>query len=186
MRTFSEVFKTLDLEEFLDSDKGTLYCGPSAPAPPTIMVRHFDGYFTPDLVQPFASVTAAAGEWIDKHHDVAKFVELEKLTEVGLDFVSRPFHVYSTSLSIYVDKLDDPEAPQEIGPMRQAVLKETGHDKDPKTLLIEKVLAKSVMGPAGKTFFDWSTHKFCIVELSLSRNDLLSWKSLEHGGEAED
>jgi hypothetical protein len=173
-----EVYKALDLEEFLDSAKGTLYCGPSGPRVPEIMVRHFDGYFSADLVQPFVGITEAVREWINARPDIAKFVILETLTEVGADFVSRPFHVYQTSLSIYEDRIDRSEVPEEIEQMREALKRELGKSKDERDKIIEKVLERSLLEPASKTYFNWDLRRFWIVELSLIRDDLQRWAAM--------
>lgn len=79
MRTFKEVYSVLELEEFIDSDKGTLYCGPSGLRVPEIMVRHFDGYFSDDLVQFFVNLTEAIREWINGRANIERFVTLETL-----------------------------------------------------------------------------------------------------------
>ena len=178
MRTFREVYSVLDLEEFLDSSKGTLYCGPSGPRVPEIMVRHFDGYFSNDLVQPFVTITEAVRKWIDDRRDFEKFVTLETLTEVGVDFVCRPFHVYQTSLSVYDDRIDLSEIPEEIEQMREALNQAIGKPGNEEERIIEKVIKQSILEPASKTYFNWSSHKFCIVELAMTHDDLQNWARL--------
>jgi hypothetical protein len=178
MRTFREIYSILDLEEFLDSSKGTLYCGPSGPKVPEIMVRHFDGYFSNDLVQAFVTITEAVRKWIYDRPDLEKFVTLETLTEVGIDFIYRPFHIYQTSLRIYDNRADRSETPEEIEQMREALKQIVGRPNNEKEYIIEKVLKQSILESANKTYFDWSSHKFCIVELKMTRDDLQAWARL--------
>lgn len=178
MRTFKEVYSVLDLEEFLDSAKGTLYCGPSGLKTPEIMVRHFDGYFSDDLIQPFVGITEAVREWLNDRPDFAKLVILETLTEIGVDFVSRPFHIYQTSLSIYDDRTDRSEVPEEIEQMRETLKRELGKSTNARDMIIQKALKQSLLESASKTYFNWESRVFWIVELSLTRDDLQRWATM--------
>ena len=178
MRTFDDIYSLLDLEEFLDSCKGTLYCGPSEPATPEILVRRSDGDFSSDLVPVFVDINKSMSGWIKNHPDLEKYVILEGITEIGVDFVSRPFYIYQTSLRYYDDATDRSQVPDELESMRQQLKKEIGTPNSERDKLVEKILEKSLLQSATKTNFNWKTNMFYIVEPALAREDLLKWKEL--------
>lgn len=181
MRTFDEIYSLLGLEEFLDSYKGTLYCGPSEPAKPEILVRRFDGDFSIDLIPAFVDVIKSLSDWVNNHPDLAKHVILEGITEVGVDFMSRPFHIYQTSLRYYDDASDRSQVPDELESMRRQLKKEIGTPNNERDKLLEEILEKSLLRSATKTYFNWKTNMFYIVEPALVREDLLKWKELSEG-----
>src|SRR5687768_5523789 len=85
---------------------------------PRVMVRHFDGDLPAMLVGPFADLVQAAQEWIEHHPELARLVRVEQSSEVGHDFIARPYHIYYGSLNAYTDWEDPPEPPEELELMR--------------------------------------------------------------------
>src|SRR5215510_5897210 len=153
MRNFAEIFHTAGLKKFLESRSGTLYFDAERPTP-TMIVRYFDRDLPPSLVRPFAELNAAAQRWLAAHPEVARYVRLEPPIEIGEDFVARPHHVYYQSLRSYdePDEDDPVDPPDELAAMRPAVRAALGHPKDEREQIVEAVLARSLLGPTGKTY----------------------------------
>ena len=171
MRSFAEISHTTGLKKFLESRSGTLYFDAQRPVP-TMIVRHFDRDLPPAMVRPFAELNAAAQRWLAAHPEVARYVHLEPPIEVGKDFVARPHHVYYQSLRSYdePDEDDPVEPPDELAPMRQAVRAALGHPANEREQIVEAVLARSLLGPTGKTYI--GDDRFIVVELSPTLADL--------------
>jgi hypothetical protein len=109
------------------------------------MVRPFDRELPVTLVQPFAEVVQAAQRWIDKRPALARLVRVEQPVEVGRDFISRSYLLYYTSTDAYVDWEDPPQPPKELALMRNAFRKAAGKSADPKDVIVEAVLARSLL-----------------------------------------
>jgi len=171
MRSFAEISHTAGLKKFLESRSGTLYFDAERPTP-TIIVRHFDRDLPPAAVRSFAELNAAAQRWLVAHPEVARYVYLEPPTEIGEDFVVRPHHVYYQSLRSYdePDEEDPVEPPDELAPMRQAVRAALGHPANEREQVVEAVLARSLLGPTGKTYI--GNDRFIVVELPPTRAEL--------------
>jgi len=171
MRSFAEISHTAGLQKFLESSSGTLYFDAERPAL-TMIVRHFDRDLPPAVVRPFAEMNAAAQRWLAAHPEVARYVRLEPPIEIGEDFVARPHHVYYQSLRSYdePDEDDPVEPPDELAPMRQAVRAALGHPASEREQIVETVLARSLLGPTGKTYI--GDDRFIVVELSPTRAEL--------------
>jgi hypothetical protein len=71
-----------------------------------------------------------------------------------------------------------PEAPQELAIMRAAFQNARDAGVGSPEAIIEAVLARSLLEPTGKTFFDESKGKFIVVELKPARNELECWQQL--------
>jgi hypothetical protein len=171
MRSFAEISYTAGLKKFLESSSGTLYFNAERPAP-TMIVRHFDRDLPPAVVRPFAELNAAAQRWLAAHPEVAQYVYLTPPIEIGEDFVARPHHVYYQSLrSCDEPDEDDPvEPPDELALMRQAMRAALGHPANEREQIVETVLARSLLGPTGKTYL--GDDRFIVVELSPTRAEL--------------
>lgn len=178
MRNISDIQSEPGLMKFADSPSGTLYVICDTLGIPRIMVRHFDSALPSTCVKPFADFGEAAQEWIKNHPNLARLVRITEPIEIGLDFIARPYYMYSTSTDAYIYWEYPPEPPEELEQMHNAFRSAISQSKSPKDALIEKVLARSLVEPTGKTFFDEEEGKFIIVELKLTREDLERWITL--------
>ncbi|MBD2767336.1 hypothetical protein IC235_05465 [Hymenobacter sp. BT664] len=178
MRKFADIQGEIGLQKFLDSPLGTLYFVPAAPGAPRVMVRHFDTDIPTTLVKPFADLVQAAQQWIGYHSELVRLVKVEQPIEVGRDFVARPHHTYYTSIRAYVEWEDPPEPPDELEQMRSSLRAVLGKSVEPRDIIIETVLARSLLEPTGKTFFDESEGQFIVVEPKLTREDVARWAAL--------
>lgn len=178
MRDFVDIQQALGLKKFLGSPLGTLYFVPVAPDAPRLMVRHFDRELPVALVEPFAELMRTAQEWIERHPALSRLVRVEQPIEVGRDFIARTHHTYYTSTDAYVDWEDPPEPPEELEQMRSAFRAAVGRSADPRDAIIEAVLARSLLEPTGKTFFDEEEGRFIVVEPKPAREDLERWAAL--------
>jgi hypothetical protein len=171
MRSFSDITETIALKKFLESTSGTLYFDTVAPTP-TMIVRHFDRDLPPTLVTAFAELTSAARRWLEQHPDVARWVAIEPVIESGTDFTARRHHVYYQSLRSYDEPDEDEpiEPPDELAPMRAAVRAALGHPEAERAQIVEDVIARSLLGPTGKTYL--GQDRFIVVELSPTRAEL--------------
>lgn len=178
MREFADIQQALGLKKFLGSPLGTLYFVPVAPNAPRLMVRHFDRDLPVALVGPFAELVRAVQQWIERHPALARLVRVEQPIEVGRDFIARKHHTYYTSTDAYVDWEDPPEPPEELKQMRSAFRAAVGQASEPQDTIIEAVLARSLLEPTGKTFFDEEDGLFIVVEPKPTREDLERWAAL--------
>jgi hypothetical protein len=178
MRKFIEIQQELGLKKFISHPLGTLYFVPFEPGSRDIMVRHFDGELTVDFVIPFANLVQATQQWIEHRPKLARLVKVEQPIEVGYDFIARPFHIYYTSTDAYVEWEDPPDPPEELEHMRTLFRKEIGKSNNPKDILIETVLVKSLLEPSYKTYFAESKGQFIVVEPKLTQEDIEQWNTL--------
>ena len=77
-----------------------------------------------------------------------------------------------------VQNLELPEIPDELELMRDAFRAAAGASDDPMDALVESVLARSLLEPAGKIYFNELTGKFVVVEPRGSRDELQRWVDL--------
>lgn len=183
MREFADIQHEPGLKRFSDSLLGTLYMILDDSQVPRVMVRHFDNELPPTLVEPFADFVHATQQWLERHLELARLVRVEQPSEVGRDFIARPFHVYYTSTSIYEDWDNPLESPEELEQMRSAFGAAIGKSADPQDVIIETVLARSLLEPTGKTYFgdsemDKSEGQFIVVEPKLTLEDVECWAAL--------
>ena len=153
MRTFDQVMQAYDLHRWGGGSIGRLYL-PREKSLRKPLFRHFDTDRVAGLVQPYADLITAFDRWIADRPDVAELVEVLALTEIGVDFVARPFIPYMYALNGY----DDPEEwdlvdviPEELGPMRERVRSHlttvlTGRDG-----ILQEMVAASLLGPSSAT-----------------------------------
>ena len=180
MRTFADIQRELGLRRFLASELGTLYFGLESAAGPQLMVRHFDGEAPPSLVGAYAEIVKAAQEWLDERPQLARLVRVEQPVELGTDFIARPFHVYLVRTNSYLDAENPPPEPEELAEMRQIFHDEAGQSRYWQDVIVERVLARSILEPSGKTYpgepadgSPWT--QFVIVDPKLTLADLQEW-----------
>ena len=182
MRNFASLRNEPGLRKFSDSPLGTLYMLLDARGYPLAMLRHFDSLVPPSLVGAYAAMIELASQWIEARPELGSLVEVERLSEVGNDFVARRFHVYGPALNAYADVEDPPEIPDELAAMQTAFRAALSRSLEPHNRLIETVLVRSLLEPTGKTYFDEPRRRFVVVELKLHPEDLSRWSNLAQPG----
>ena len=175
MREFSDINRELGLKKFLTSHFSTLYFVPFSSRAPRIMVRHFNIEISPDSVEHVAAMIQASKVWVERHDLLTNLVKIEQPIEVGRDFIARQYHLYSASTDAYVDWEEPPEVPEELERMRRGFTALIGKSTDPADVFIETFLAKSLLEPSGKTYFDEIRAQFIVGEPRLTREDIEQW-----------
>lgn len=178
MRAFSTVRQELGLRRFLASPLGTLHLVPFKPRGPRVMVRHFDAELPAELVQSYVNLTRAVHQWVAARPELKSLIRIEQPTEVGVDFVARPHHIYHTSIRSYDDWEDAPEQPPELEQMRRALRTAISERRSEKEVIIGQVLARSLLEPTGKTYFHEGEGCFIVVEPKLTRQDVERWAAM--------
>ena len=180
MRTFAEIQDALGLKRFLRSDQGTLYFIPTGVNTARMIVRHFDGELSPEMIVPYIEIIRCCQEWIERHPDVAYYVRVNQPLEVGIDFVARdhPIYLYSTSSYLQPER-SQPRAPSSLNKLRDAFRQAMGQSDNPHDAIIEDVLSRSILEPSGKTYPGAKTPDgkiaFIVVEPHLQREDVEKW-----------
>lgn len=180
MRQFDEISQQLGLKRFLDSPSGTLYYIPRpASDDAATMVRRFDGTLPPSSIPAYVDLARAAQAWLDRHPALAACIRVEQPFEAGADFVARRHHYYYVALSSY-DPDDDeaPPPPDELLALRAAFADARGRSTDARDGLVGDVLSRSILAATGKTFFEGAEHRFVIVELAPTADELARWTAL--------
>lgn len=178
MRDFATIQRELNLKQFLESPLGTLYFVPMALEAPRLLVRHFDGILPPRLITPFVSLPPAAQQWIERSPDLERLVRIEQPIEVGRDFVAREHHTYGINLSAYTDWEEPPTPPAELALMQDAFRSLRGKSTSPKDNILKAVLARSLLEPTSKTYFNEDEGRFVVVELKPTREEVERWARL--------
>ena len=62
--------------------------------------------------------------------------------------------------------------------MREALREQIGKSRDPKDVIIERVLRRSLLEPSEKTIFDSDEDRFVIVDPKIRREDVDAWAAL--------
>ena len=106
-------------------------------------------------------------------------MKIEEPLEIGTDYVVLPFHVYTTSTRSYVQQENPPEVPEELDKMRNAFRRVIGRSKDAKEIVIEGILARSLLKPNGKTYLAADGGPFIVVEPQLKPEDVRQWAALD-------
>jgi hypothetical protein len=177
MRDFATIERDLKLDRFIASELGTLYVADDDRGVPKLMVRRFDGDASPSLIKPYVGIVRGCQDWVDGH-GLAGQVRIEQPAEVGVDFVARPYHIYTTSLWSYDEDSHPPEPPPELAPMRRKLRQAMGGSSDPRDAILERVLARSLLEPSGKTIFKTREDRFLVVEPKIDRADVEEWANL--------
>ena len=148
MRKFTDIAAERGLKLWLDKPKGTLYYRPTAYEDRVIplIVRHFDGEWTPDLVFPFGKLVREAQAWIERQPDLARLVRVEQPFEVGEDFVARKHYIYYTSTDAYDEWNENaPEPPPEFEEMRRIFDSARTQTSNKCERMIATVLSHSIL-----------------------------------------
>jgi hypothetical protein len=186
MRTFDDIERDLGLRRFLASPLGTLYLAPESANGPRLMVRRFEDGSPGATARSYAGLVGAARDWVRDRPHLARLVRVEQPVEVGSDFVARPFHVYLVRTKSYLEE-NPPDVPEELEEMRRIFRDEVGRSPDPRDAIVERVLARSILEPSGKTYpgepEDGTTGtQFVIVDPKLTRQDVGEWIAVTRGG----
>jgi hypothetical protein len=177
---FHDIQHELTLKKFLDSSSGTLYFVPFKPRQPRVIVRHFDSQLPVSLIPSFVSLTSAAQSWLMEHPPLNSLVRVIQPQEVGHDFVAREHFTYYTSTESYeLDEEPLPEQPGELAVMRASFRNACGATSS-SMMIVETVLARSLLEPTGKTFFHEGERCFIVVELKPTREELEKWAEIDH------
>jgi len=181
MRTFHQVEAELDLKRWLRAHIGQFHL-PRSKTGTRLLYRHFDTEDIADLVQPYVEIVDAVARWVRDHPDVAELVDVQPLTEVGQDYVARPYHVYLYALHSY----DDPEEydvvdviPEELGPMRDRVRNHLVDDLTGRDAIVQQVVVDSLLGPSPATIMTHTT--WLIVSPRVTADQLRRWAELAAG-----
>lgn len=180
MRAFDDIARELHLTKLTDSRNGTLYCVPVAPGAPRLIVRRFDGEIPPSLVPVYAALIDAAATWVATDPALAKLVRIERPSEVARDYIARK-HFNATSLDAFLETdpdEDPPEPPAELVEMQRRFRARTASPLDARDRLLGSILARSILEPSLKTFYDHEAEQFVVADLKLTRDELERWQSL--------
>src|SRR4051812_3783529 len=121
MRSFDDIESELGLERFVSSPVGTLYFNPGAPPQDELLVRRVDPALGPDAARAYASLVEAVADFVEGRPELAGAIRVERPTEVGRDFVARPWYVYTSVRAYDADPEDDPPPrPPELDEARSA------------------------------------------------------------------
>ena len=171
MRTFNDVRSELNLQKFVGSFSGDLFCVPIAPGAPRILVRHFNRDLSAELIPAYVALLREAEAWIERDPELARVVRVDQPTEVGEDFIARP-HRMGTSLSAYFDDEDPADPPEELSAIQSRFLARLAEGIGPENELVARVLARSILEATGKTLYSFPEEKFIISDLKPTREEL--------------
>jgi hypothetical protein len=177
MRDFATIERDLKLDRFISTALGTLYVADDGRGVPRLMVRRFDGDASPSLIGPFVDIFRRSQDWVDGH-GLAGLIRIEQPTEVGVDFVARPYHIYTTSLWSFDEDSRPPEPPPELAVMRKKLRQAIGKSSDPRDTILERVLTRSLLEPSAKTIFTTREDRFVVVEPKIAPADVQGWSTL--------
>lgn len=178
MRDFATLRRELKLKPFLENPLGTLYISPEVPGTPRLIVRHFDGGLPSTLAGPFVMLLRSAQQWLEHNPELKRLVSIEQPVEVGSDFVARKHHIYGVSLSSYTEWDEPPTPPPQLARMQKTFREALGKSTDPKDVLLEKVLARSLLEATAKTYFDDDEERFIVVDLKPTADEVKRWATL--------
>lgn len=108
-------------------------------------------------------------------------VKIEKVVEVGHDYVILPYHEgrkYST-ISTILDDWDEEDRPEELKIMQDLIKKKLGKAKTEKEKIIEEIIIRSLIEPSGKTYYNDMEEKFIVCEPKITPEHLERWAELE-------
>jgi hypothetical protein len=186
MREFADIERELNLMKFTDSRNGTLYCVPTAPGAPRLIVRKFDGELAPALIPAYVDIAASAEAWIAADPELAALVRIEQPSEVGRNFIARR-HFNATTLDAFLGtdpEEDPPEPPPELARMQTRFRDRTKAASGLHDALLTSILSRSVLERSLKTFYDYDAEQFVIADLKLTRDELKRWDELVKGDDS--
>lgn len=184
MKNFEEIKKIIDLIDFADSKFGNMYSTPSILGEEKYMIRHIGNELTPELLPIYVELYNAILQYIENHSKIKEYVFMSKLVKVGIDYIIRPFYVYTVSTRRYFDPDEPLEPPKEYYEMINAFSEEMTNQFSMADItcpnrdsIIKRVLRKSLIQPRGKTFIEGRyINKCVIVEPAISIEDIEDWK----------
>ena len=173
MNTFKSYKSVNQIFIILDGFKGTLYCAKDQFQRPIALIRHFDGDIDPKYIQAFVDLTKTVKQWFKNHPEIKHEVIVQEFSEVGEDYLVRPFHISLTSFSS-LDKTEFKEIiPNGLHELREKVNEIIRTSDDPSCLL--RVIEKSIVDSAKKTYYKALSDCYFIAELAVNQNDLEYW-----------
>jgi len=186
MKTFDDLRASRSLERFLGGPMGTLYFDPTSTWSDRVLVRHFDSTYLPEDVAAYADLIKAVKDWVRGHFEVNTWVHLHEPIEVGADYLVRPYPMYQYSTDSYDGAAGSPPAPDELAQMQQAVRAALSQDQNPSgsAEVIARVVARSLLEPTGRTFFDENNRRFIVVEPKIDRVDVDEWVTMRQARNA--
>lgn len=175
MRTFGQIEEDHDLYRWGRGAVGQFYL-PREESLRKQLIRHFDTERVAGLVQPYADIITALDRWIAERPDVAELVEVLALTEIGVDFVARPFIPYMYALDGY----DEPEEwdlveviPEELEPMRKRVQGHLATGLTGRDQILQEIVTASLLGPSPSTVM--GRERWLVVSPSLTLEQVERW-----------
>jgi hypothetical protein len=184
MKSFEEFKKNKNLILFADISKlGTMYFVPDLPVEKDYIIRHLDAELTEELLPSYVELYNSVKHWIESNSKIDEYICMPNLTEVGKDYIIRPFRVYIKSVRSYFDEEEPIEPPKRYFEMIKVFSEEMirvfdeqeGINFTNKNTIIKRVLRKSVFGLSGKTVFEYRSNKFELVEPKISIEDIEEW-----------
>lgn len=174
MKTFESYKSVNQIFIILDGFKGTLYCTKDQFQQPIALIRHFDGIIDPKYIPAFVDLTKSVKQWFINHPEIKQEVIVQEFSEIGEDYLVRPFHISLTSFST-LDKTEFKEIiPNGLYELREKVNEIIQTSDDPSCLL--RVIEKSSIASAKKTYYEALSDCYFIAELSINQHDLENWK----------
>ena len=162
---------------FAGSTLGELYFRAHERGSAGLVVRHFKGA-RPERAAALAHLAARARFWVTRRDSLMELLRIEQPVEFGTDFVARPHHVYYVSTRSYVADERPPEVPTELEQMRSVFRSECASVHPEDELMLE-ILARAVLDPSGKTYFNDDEGRFVVVELSPTAAELDRLEEME-------
>ena len=159
MRDFDQLASQERVARFLGSKNGTLFVISDERGLPITMVRLFDTDLRPASIPKFVKLVRNCGAWIASVAALAELVRVEQPTEVGVDFVARPYHIYYTSTRTYTNPDSRVAAPPELDLMRAIFADAIASAADPADKLAAHVLSRNLLNPSGKTYWHEYEHQ---------------------------
>ena len=163
----------------LDGFKGTLYCTKDKSQKPIALIRHFDGAIDPKFIPAFVDITKSVKQWFKNHPEIKQEVIVQEFSEAGEDYLVRPFSIFQTSFS-YLDKTAFKEIiPNGLNELREKVKEIIRTSDESKCIL--RVIEKSILDSAKKTYYEALSDRYFIAELSINQHDLEDWSGEMEG-----
>jgi len=173
MNTFENFKSANQIFIILDGFKGTLYCTKDQFQQPIALIRHFDGVIDPKYIPALVDLTKTVKQWFKNHPEIKQEVIVQEFSEVGEDYLVRPFYSSQTSFST-LDQTEFKEIiPNGLYELREKVNEIIRTSDDPSCLL--RVIEKSSIESAKKTYYEALSDCYFIAELSINQFDLEDW-----------
>lgn len=172
LRLFDDVAQERGLKKFLASDVGTLYYGSNAGR---VIVRKFA---SPSVAKMYGEIIDGFFAWACKSPVLSGTILILPMQELGIDFLLRDHQIYTSTAELRDEEssIEMPDAFFQKIRSVEAVLN-TGVATE-KESVFRNIMKNSVVNPSGKTYFDFSSQQFVIVEPKITLGDLESWARL--------